>query len=94
MEKGGNRPLAALAEPQKNPALGRFVLFLTARPTLQGRAGVDSCRDAPAFPGETGRFTRLNDEGSGRLRRMAASICRHQLALSRFQLAPTVSRLT
>ena len=29
---------------------------------------------APAFPGERGRFTRLNDEGSSRLRRMAASI--------------------
>lgn len=62
--------------------------------TLQGQAGVDSCRDAPAFPGERGRFRRLNDEGSGRLRQMAASICRHQLALSRFQLAPTISLLT
>jgi hypothetical protein len=72
----------------------RFVLFLTTRPTLQGRAGVDSCRDAPAFPGERGRFRRLSDEGSDRLRQMAASICRHQLALSRFQLAPTVSLLT
>ena len=72
----------------------RFVLFLTTRATVQGRAGVDSCRDAPAFPGERGRFTRLNDEGSDRLRQMAASICRHQLALSRFQLAPTVSLLT
>jgi hypothetical protein len=30
----------------------RFFQFLTTRPTLQGRAGVDSCRDAPAFPGE------------------------------------------
>ena len=59
------------------------------RAPLQGRAGVDSCRDAPAFPGEWEGFTRLKDEGSGRLRKMAASIYRHQLALSRFQLAPT-----
>ena len=53
---------------------GRFVLFLTTRAPLQGRAGVDSCRDAPAFPGEREGFTCLNDEGSGRLRTMAASI--------------------
>lgn len=70
------------------------IILHTTRPTLQGRAGVDSCRDAPAFPGERGRFRRLSDEGSDRLRQMAASICRHQLALSRFQLAPTVSLLT
>jgi hypothetical protein len=72
----------------------RFVLFLTTRATLQGRAGVDSCRDAPAFPGEWEGFTRLKDEGSGRLRKMAASICRHRPAFSRFQFAPTVSLLT
>ncbi|MGB5695642.1 MAG: hypothetical protein WBM46_08325, partial [Polyangiales bacterium] len=59
----------------------------TTRATLQGRAGVDWCRDAPAFPGEREGFARLNDEESGRLRQMATSICRHQLA-------PTVSLLT
>ncbi len=56
----------------------RFVLFLTTRAPLQGRAGVDSCRDAPAFPGEREGFTRLNDKASGRLREMAASTCRRQ----------------
>lgn len=35
-------------------------------------------RAAPAFPGARGRFTRLNDGGSSRLRRMAASIWAHQ----------------
>jgi hypothetical protein len=72
----------------------RFVLFITTRATVQGRAGVCLRRDAPAFPGARGSFTRLNDEESDRLRMMAASICRHQLALSRFPLAPTVSLLT
>jgi DNA-binding winged helix-turn-helix (wHTH) protein len=70
------------------------VLALTTRAPLQGRAGVDSCRDAPAFPGEREGFTRLNDEGSGRLRKMAASICRRRPGCSRPQLAPTVSLLT
>jgi hypothetical protein len=42
-------------------------------------------RDAPAFPGERARFTRLTDEGSGRLAPMAASICRRRPAFSRFQ---------
>jgi hypothetical protein len=38
------------------------------------RAGSGLRRDALAFPGERGRFTRLNHEGSSRLRRTAASI--------------------
>ncbi|MDA0681000.1 MAG: hypothetical protein O2880_11780, partial [Proteobacteria bacterium] len=62
----------------KNPALGRFVMLVTTRATVQGRAAVGLRRDAPVFPGERGRFRRLNDEGSGRLRRMAASIWAHQ----------------
>ncbi len=53
----------------------RFVLFVTTRATVQGRAVFGLRRDAPAFSGEKGRFTRLNHEGSDRLRRMAASIC-------------------
>jgi hypothetical protein len=53
-------------------------LFITTRATVQGRAVFGLRRDAPAFSGERGRFTRLNDEGSGRLRPMAASICRRQ----------------
>jgi hypothetical protein len=72
----------------------RFVLFVTTRATAQGRAGLGLRRDAPAFPGEGRGFTRLTDEGSGRLRKMAASICRRRPAFSRFQLAPTVSLLT
>jgi len=48
-------------------------MFVTARAIVQGRAGFGLRRDAPAFPGERGRFTRLNDKGSGRLRQMAAS---------------------
>ena len=53
----------------------RFVLFVTTRATVQGRAGLGLRRDAPAFSGERARFTRLTDEGSDRLRRMATSIC-------------------
>jgi len=72
----------------------RFVLFLTTRATVQGRAVVGLHRDAPAFSGERGRFARLNDKGRGRLRPMAASIRSRRPAFSRFQLAPTVSLLT
>ena len=43
----------------------RVVLFVTTRATVQGQAGVGLRRDAPAFPGERGRFTHLNDEGGG-----------------------------
>ena len=50
--------------------------------TRQGRAGVGLRCAAPAFSGERGRFTRLNDPGPGRLRTMAASICRQQTGCS------------
>jgi len=63
----------------------RFVLFITTRATMQGRAGVGLRRDAPAFPGEREGFARLNDEGSGRLRTMAASTCRQQTGCSSLQ---------
>ena len=45
--------------------------------TVPGRAGFGLRRDASAFPGERERFTRLNDEGSGRLRPLVTWICRH-----------------
>ena len=67
------------------PGSDRFVLFVTTRATVQGRAGLGLRRDAPAFPAERARFTRLTDEGSGRLAPMAASICRRRPAFSRFQ---------
>jgi hypothetical protein len=38
----------------------RFVLFVTTPAAARERAGVGLRRDAPAFPGERGRFTRLN----------------------------------
>ena len=72
----------------------RCVLFNTTRAIVQGRAGVGLRRDATAFPGERGRFTRLNDERSGRLREMAASIGRRQPGFNRFQLASTIAVLT
>jgi hypothetical protein len=72
--------IPGLAEHQPGPVPGRAVVGLR--------------RDALAFPGERGRFTRLNDEGSGRLRELGASICRRRPGFSRLQLAPTVSRLT
>jgi hypothetical protein len=75
----------------KNPALGRFVMFVTTRTTMQGRAGVGLRRDAPAFPGERARFTRLNDEGSDRLRRIATSIWAHRPVSARSDgLAPDI----
>ena len=60
----------------------RFVLFITTRAPLQGRAAFGSRRDAPAFSSERGRFTRLDDQGSGRLRRIAASMCPQQTGFS------------
>jgi hypothetical protein len=60
----------------------RFVVFVTTRATVQGRAGFGLRRDALAFPGERRGFTRLNDEGSDRLRRIAASICPQQTGFS------------
>jgi hypothetical protein len=63
----------------------RFVLFVTTRATVQGRAVFGLRRDAPAFSGERGKFTRLNDEGSGRLRRMAASSYPQQTGFSSLQ---------
>jgi len=58
------------------------VLFVNTRATVQGRAGFGLRRDAPAIPGERGRFTRLNHEGSGRRHQMAASICAHRPGFS------------
>ena len=54
-------------------------MFVTTRATVQGRAGFGLRHDAPAFPGEWEGFTCLNDEESGRLRRMAVSICRNRM---------------
>jgi hypothetical protein len=50
-------------------------MLVTTLATARERAGVGLRRDAPAFPGETGKFTRLNVEGSGRRRQMADLIC-------------------
>jgi hypothetical protein len=52
---------------------------------VQGRAVFGLRRDAPAFSGERGRFTRLNDPGSDRLRWMAASISPQQTGFSSLQ---------
>ena len=82
------------AEPDALRPEVAFVLLLTTRAPLQGGAGVGWHRDAPAFPGEREGFMRLNDKGSGRLRQMAASICRRRPGFSWPQLAPTGSRLT
>ncbi|MDH4316259.1 MAG: hypothetical protein OEW68_15640, partial [Gammaproteobacteria bacterium] len=69
----------------------RFVLFLTTRATVQGRAGVGLRRDAPAFPGEREGCTRLNDERVG----PAPPDGGPDLpSADRLQLAPTVSPLT
>jgi hypothetical protein len=50
-------------------------MLVITRATARERARFGLRRDAPVFPGERGRVTRLNGEGPGRLRRMAASIC-------------------
>ncbi len=73
------------APPQGDFLIWCFAMFVTARAIVQGRAGFGLRRDAPAFPGERGRFTRLNDKGSGRLRQMAASSCRHRPGFSSLQ---------
>jgi hypothetical protein len=53
-------------------------MFVTTRATARERAGFGLRHDALGFPGERGRFTRLNVEGSGRLRPIVASIGRHR----------------
>jgi len=63
----------------------RFVLFVTTPATARERAGFGLRRDAPAFPGERGGFMHLNDDGSSRLRRMAASICALKTGFSWFR---------
>ena len=68
----------------------RFVLFVITRATVQGRAVFGLRRDAPAFSGERGRFTRLNDERVG----PAPPDGRHDPpSADRIQLAPTASLL-
>ena len=76
-----SQPIRRIQAERRRRAISwsdRFVLFVPTRAPLQGRAGFGWRRDASAFPGERERFTRLNDEGSGRLREMAASTCRRQ----------------
>ena len=75
----------ASSNPLRGAMFDCFVLYVTTRATVQGRAGFGLRGDPPAFPGERGRFTRLNDEGSGRLREMAASICRRRPGFSSLQ---------
>jgi len=72
----------------------RSVLSITTRATVQGRAAFGLRRDAPAFPAERKGFTCPSDAGPGRLREMAASICRRRPGFGRYKLAPTVSLLT
>jgi len=59
-------------------SVGSSSMVFFTRATARKRAGFDLRHDALAFPGERGRLTRLNDEGSGRLRQIVASIGRHR----------------
>jgi hypothetical protein len=78
---------------QKYPAVVRWVPFLLwRRPKL--RSYLDSVvrgfewhvtRDAPVFPGDGEGLRARTTRGSGRLRKMAASICRRQPGFSSLQ---------
>lgn len=81
MEGASTRRLRAGRRRRASAWSDRFVLFITTRATVQGRAGVGLRREAPACRGERRKFTRLNDDGS-------------RPSSARFQLAPPISHLT